>query len=221
MLENHFSAALLLDLDGTLVDTANDFIHILTRMCNEDNITAPAPTTIRNTVSDGARALITLCYNLKEGEAGFEDKRQTLLTRYEKELGTNAAIFDGFEDVFNYCEANNIAWAVVTNKPWLYTELLLNRLNINPSKGVIICPDHVSNTKPNPEPLFLAADKLGVSFDHCFYVGDHLRDIEAGKNANMKTIACNYGYIKKNDDPKNWQADFYINTPKEIITILP
>jgi phosphoglycolate phosphatase len=189
-------------------------------MCSEDGITAPTPTTIRNTVSDGARALITLCYKLAEGEDGFEEKRQTLLNRYENELGENAELFEGFNEVFNYCEQENIAWAVVTNKPWLYTELLLQRLNIKPSNNVIICPDHVSNTKPDPEPLFLAAEKLGINPEKCLYAGDHLRDIQAGQNANMKTIACTYGYIKEQDNPEHWQADFYIKNPIDIITLL-
>jgi phosphoglycolate phosphatase len=216
----NYSAALLLDLDGTLVDTANDFIHILQSMCLEDGLTAPDATTIRNTVSDGARALITLCYGLKENEQDFEDKRQQLLNRYEQELGQNAALFTGFDDVIQYCEKNNIAWGIVTNKPWLYTELLLQRLQINPSNNVIICPDHVSQTKPNAEPLLLAAKKLKLKPEQCLYAGDHLRDIQAGINANMQTIACNYGYIKSADNSADWQADYSIEQPIELIALL-
>ena len=93
---------------------------------------------------------------------------------------------------------------------------MLEILDIKPSEGVAVCPDHVSQTKPHPEPLLLAAKKLDLEPAQCIYVGDHIRDIEAGRNAGMQTIACGYGYIKDDDDINNWQADIIVNSVSEL-----
>jgi phosphoglycolate phosphatase len=215
-----YKAAVLFDLDGTLVDTSADFVAVLNNMRNKDGLSPLPEADIRNTVSDGARALITLAYALNEGDKHFEEKRQQLLNEYEAELGLQAKLFQGFDDLLKQLESNNIAWGIVTNKPSRFTNPLLERLNIKPSNGVAICPDHVTHTKPHAEPLLLAASKLILTAEQCIYAGDHLRDIEAGKNANMKTIACAYGYIKPVENIHDWQADFIVNTVNELQQLL-
>lgn len=212
----NYKGALLFDLDGTLVDTSADFVAVVNSMRAADGMPALPESDIRNTVSDGARALIALAYSLKEGDALFEAKRQQLLDQYEDELGQQARLFDGFTDLLATLERNNIAWGIVTNKPARFTDPLLARLQIKPSNGVAICPDHVKHTKPHAEPLLLAASQLGLAPGQCLYAGDHLRDIEAGRNAGMATIACAYGYIKPIENINDWQADFIVNSVAEL-----
>ncbi|NRB39636.1 MAG: HAD-IA family hydrolase [Pseudomonadales bacterium] len=206
-----YTAGVLFDLDGTLVDTAADFIVIINKMRSIDGMPPIAAEKIRNTVSDGARALITLAYDMVEGDDGFDTKRQWLLDLYDEELGHAANLFPGFEALIKRFEANNIAWGIVTNKPAQFTDKLLQRLNLNPSNKVAICPDHVTQTKPHPEPILLAMEKLGLTAQNCIYVGDHERDIAAGLAANIATIACRYGYIKEDDNIENWQADYIVD----------
>lgn len=211
-----YKAGVLFDLDGTLVDTAADFIAILNKMRVIDGMQPLADERIRNTVSDGARALITLAYELEEGEGEFAQKRQWLLDLYSEELGQAAHTFVGFEQLLQRFEANNIGWGVVTNKPSQFTDLLLQRLKLYPSNRVAVCPDHVKKAKPDPEPIYLAMSQLGVNANNCIYVGDHLRDIEAGNAADLPTIACAYGYIKDDDDIHSWQADHIVDTVAEL-----
>lgn len=215
-----YKAAVLFDLDGTLVDTAADFVAVLNQMRQNDGLPPLDDKLIRNTVSDGARALVTLAYALREGDAGFEDKRQELLNRYEQELGKAAHLFTGFEPLLKQLEAQNIGWGIVTNKPWRFTEPLLQRLQLKPSNDVAICPDHVTRTKPDAEPLLLAASKLGLGKQHCLYAGDHERDIQAGRNANMHTIACGYGYIHPEHNIHDWQADTVVHSVEELNAFL-
>ena len=212
--------AILLDLDGTLVDTAADFVAVINQMRGIDNLPPLPAQTIRNTVSDGARALVTLAYQIDENHSEFEKKRQWLLEMYEKELGKNATIFSGFNTLLEKLEANDIAWGIITNKPSRFTIPLLESLNIRPTRNVAICPDHVSQTKPHPEPLLLAAKKLSLQPAQCIYAGDHARDIEAGRRAGMKTIACAYGYIKSDDDINSWRADTTVQSVQELEQIL-
>ncbi len=212
----NYKGAVLFDLDGTLVDTAADFVPILNGMRHADGMQALPADIIRNTVSDGARALITLAYDIDESHNKFEQKRQTLLDLYEQELGKAAGLFSGFSSLLQILKDNNIAWGVVTNKPQRFTDPLLTKLNLKPSNKVAICPDHVKQSKPHPEPLLLAAKQLNLSVDQCVYAGDHDRDIQAGKNAGMHTIACAYGYIKPEDNINDWQADTIVNTVDEL-----
>ena len=219
--ENYaYRAGVLFDLDGTLVDTAADFVAIVNKMRHIDGKEPLPANTIRNSVSDGARALITLAYNMVEGEDGFAEKRQWLLDLYDEELGNDAALFPGFEALLQRFEENNIAWGIVTNKPAQFTDKLLQRLNLQPSNGVAICPDHVTHSKPDPEPIFLAMKKLGLSANQCVYVGDHDRDIAAGNAAQMTTIACAYGYIKEDDNIADWQADHIVDNVASLEELL-
>jgi phosphoglycolate phosphatase len=211
-----YRGALLFDLDGTLVDTSADFVAVVNSMREKDGLQALPEQDIRNTVSDGARALVKLAYNLDDGDDGFAEKRQQLLDQYEAELGMQAKLFDGFHQLLNALERNNIAWGIVTNKPSRFTDPLLARLHIRPSNGVAICPDHVTHSKPHAEPLLLAATKLGLAPAQCVYAGDHLRDIEAGRNAGMTTVACAYGYIKPVENINHWQADVIVNSVTEL-----
>lgn len=215
----NYRGAVLLDLDGTLVDSALDFVHVIQSMQAEDNIPPTSAESIRNTVSDGARALTQLAYGYDIGSSEHSEKLHELLDRYEAELGKNAQVFAGFFPMLEQLEQQGIAWGIVTNKPWRFTEPLIKRLQLQPSANVIVCPDHVKNSKPAPEPLYLAAEQLQLKPEQCLYAGDHIRDIQAAHNANIPSIACAYGYIKESDDINAWKAKYIINEPKDLETI--
>ena len=104
-------------------------------------------------------------------------------------------------------EARGIHWGISTNKPRAYTEPLLERIAIQPAPGSVVCPDDVSHRKPHPESLYLNCKQLACSPHEAIYVGDHLRDSEAGRRAGMYTIAAAYGYIEAHDDPASWHAN--------------
>lgn len=217
---NNYKAALLLDLDGTLVDTANDFIAAIKAVCSTENMPAPRDSDIRATVSAGGSALTTLTFDLDDTHPEFASKKQLLLDTYLQTLGQHSCVFTGFDEVLDYCEQNRIAWGIITNKPWQFTEPLLNKLGITPSNNVVICPDHVAISKPDPEGLLLAANKLGLEPPQCIYAGDHQRDIEAGINANMATIACAYGYVPKGEQAQDWQANHTVQHARDILDII-
>ena len=211
--------ALLFDLDGTLVDTADDFVQILNEQLSDHGKPPLATEIIRNTVSDGARALVKLGFGGQPGEEHFEQLRQELLTRYEALVGEHATLFPGMKKVLEVCEANKLPWGIITNKPRLYTDLLLQRMNLQHRSAITLCPDDVTKSKPDPESLLLAAERLALSPLDIVYVGDHERDIQAGKAANMITVSALYGYIKDQDLAKKWPADHQISHPSELISL--
>ena len=211
--------ALLFDLDGTLVDTASDFIQVLNAQRLAYGLPQLPELLIRNTVSDGARALTELAFGGKEGEEKFEQKRTELLNRYAECVGDHSALFEGMDKVLALCEHNNIPWGIVTNKPRLYTDILLKKLELYHRSAITLCPEDVHHSKPNPESLLLAASSLKLNCKNTIYIGDHERDVQAGKAALMPTVAAQYGYIKDENDLLNWGADYIITHPSELISL--
>ena len=227
--------ALLFDLDGTLMDTAPDFFPTVNTLRKEHSLPPLADDLIRQQVSNGGRALTRLALDMPQLTADstgndafdatdFEAQRQRLLDLYIEYIASKSDFFSGMVELLETCQKDSLPWGIVTNKPRLYTEILLERLSkrlpILAQCAIVVCPDDVKRTKPFPDPLYLAAKKLDIEAKDCWYLGDHIRDIEAGKAAKMLTIATLYGYIEPHDKPEDWNADIMVNTVEEITSLL-
>ena len=210
----------LFDLDGTLIDTAADFAVTLNRLL-ADHDRPPLPyAAIRATVSNGARALVTLGFGLSPEQQGFDALHRQLLAYYSSQLSTHSQLFPALEECLDWLENNDLHWGIVTNKPELYTTPLLTALALQQRAAAVICPEHVRNSKPDPEPLLLACQQLDCPPQQAVYVGDHARDIEAGRRAGMPTIAASYGYLADPEEAQGWQADYIASQPADILRIL-
>ena len=117
-------------------------------------------------------------------------------------------------------EVNRYRWGIVTNKPGWLTTPLLALLGLSKRPGCVVSGDTLPQRKPHPAPLLHACQLLDLEPDSAVYVGDAQRDIEAGKNAGMKTIIARYGYISSDEKPDNWGADSIIDSPVELLSWL-
>ena len=215
--------AVLFDLDGTLIDTAADFIRIIQDMCREEGRAIVDADLIRTQVSEGARAMVKLVYpELEVDDPIFLAHRQRFLDLYGDDIAVDTDLFDGMYPLLEDLESHHIPWGIVTNKPRGLSESLLAELNLSDRCAVLVCPEDVRNTKPDPEPMYLAAKQLDLDAKDIIYVGDHPRDIDAGRNADMYTILAAYGYlpIESRDDLAAWQADAIIQTVPELHQLL-
>ncbi len=97
---------------------------------------------------------------------------------------------------------------------------LIEALGLAQRCAALICPDHVAERKPHPESLLLACRQIQVEPIKSVYVGDHERDIEAGRNAGMHTIAVRYGYIEQPETVDLWQADRIADTVSDLTKLL-
>lgn len=211
----------LFDLDGTLIDTAADFQFVLDTMLDELERPRVSAIQINQTVSDGARALVTLAFGLQDGHPEFAETTQRLLDRYFLQLQeTQALPYPGIPELLDTLDTANIPWGVVTNKPEKYSRRLLEKLNLLQRCGVLICPEHVTARKPDPEPLLLACKKLGCEIERTVYIGDHIRDMQAAKNADIIAIAAAYGYIGPDARIDEWNADFILRSPADTQSLL-
>lgn len=216
----HPPAAVIFDLDGTLVDTADEFVTVVQTLRAEHGLPPLPNQRIRASVSNGARALVSLALDLNEDDADFETRRLRLLELYGEVLGSTARPYPGIEDLLRTLGERGIPWGVSTNKPRAYAEPLMARLDLQPALGTLVCPDDVSQRKPHPEPLWLNCSQLGVDPAQSIYVGDHIRDIEAGRRAGLFTIAARYGYIEPGDDPGSWGADAEVRDSTDLTPLI-
>lgn len=217
---NASPSAVLFDLDGTLIDTAPDFIRCLNDLRQSRSLDALPADFIRQSVSDGARAMIRIGFGLDQHQPGYAELRAEFLDLYEIGVALETTLFEGMDDLLRSLEARQVPWGIVTNKPVRFAAPLIRALGLEERCSTLICPDHVINSKPDPEALFLACSKAGADPEMAVYVGDHKRDIEAGRNAGMKTIAVRYGYIEQPETVDLWQADLIADTVSDLAKLL-
>ena len=209
--------AILFDLDGTLIDTAPDMGGALNNLLREENREPLPLSTIRPYVSQGGLVLTRLGFGDSVTEAEIEPLRQRFLQHYLAIIADNSRLFDGFEAVLADLEARSIPWGIVTNKPEWLTFPLLEQLELAARSAVVIGGDTLAQRKPHPQPLLVAAERIGVVARRCVYVGDDERDIVAGRAAQMKTLVAAYGYIEDATEIAGWNADGVIDRPSELL----
>lgn len=219
-LQHEALRAVLFDLDGTLVDTASEFVIVVQALRAEHDLPPLDPARIAASVSNGARALVTLALGTVETDSVFEAQRLRLLALYSEVLGSSAQPYPGIVALLAALAERGIAWGVSTNKPRAFAAPLMERLAIQPTLGSLVCPDDVRERKPHPEALLLNCAELGCKPEQAIYVGDHQRDIEAGRRAGMYTVAALYGYIEPDDDPSQWGADASVSCSRDLMPLI-
>jgi len=208
---------ILFDLDGTLLDTAPDLADALNQVRQEQQLEPLPYDAIRPVVSHGGRALIELGFKGETFQQRHEPLRQRLLEVYLDNIASKTSLFSGMEKVLDYIESNQMQWGVVTNKPSWLTDPLMKALGLYDRSACVISGDTTSNRKPHPQPVLHACEISNSPVEACLYIGDAERDIQAGKQAGMKTLVALYGYIQDHDKPSTWGADDYVQSPEDII----
>lgn len=210
-------SAILFDLDGTLVDTAPDLAFALNMLLEQEGCEALAYDTIRHVASNGSPGLLLLAFGTSPEHKDYPSLQQRFIKLYQDNITRESALFEGMEEVLFTLEKAKIPWGIVTNKPAFLTDPLLAQLKLTHRAGCIVSADTTPFSKPHPAPMFHACEMIQQKPRECVYIGDAARDIEAGKNANMQTIAALYGYIANDDNPEHWQADISIDHPHDIL----
>tara|TARA_R110000751_G_scaffold148131_1_gene252844 strand:- start:3086 stop:3769 length:684 start_codon:yes stop_codon:yes gene_type:complete len=198
--------SVLFDLDGTLLDTVDDFMAIIDAMLREHDRPLINPKLVRSQVSDGSVGMLCSAFGMRPQDEGFDALREDFLRRYTEQLATHTQPFPGIPELLDWLDAEGLPWGVVTNKMSRFSIPLIAAMGLSERCGTLICPDQVSQAKPHAEPVLKACAELGVEPSGCVFVGDHLRDIQSGHAAGTATVAALYGYIPAGDDPANWHA---------------
>jgi phosphoglycolate phosphatase len=210
--------AILFDLDGTLADTAPDLAAAVNWLRTERGLEPTPYAVLRPTASAGARGMIGAAFGLGPGDEGYEALRLQWFDRYQSNMAVHSTLFEGVTELLDGIRAAGMAWGIVTNKPARFTDPLLPQIGLAHA-GCVVSGDTTPHSKPHPSPLLEGARRLGIDPQHCWYVGDDLRDVEAGQAAGMVTVACGWGYCGA-IDPATWGADLLLDTPHHLLETL-
>ena len=211
------NSAVLFDLDGTLINSGLSFLKIVNELKLEESQDPVNFEIVREFSSRGASLILKNAFPEANDEK-IDALKLKFLKRYAQTMTSDIYVYEGVEELLNFLTEKNIPWGIVTNKSAKYALPIIEKLNWHNQTSAIICPENVHQTKPDPEGILRALNLLDASIETSFYVGDHERDIQTAKNANVKSIACTYGYYESN--PLSWGADYNIDSPIEIKEIL-
>jgi len=212
-----FARAVLLDLDGTLLDTAPDLIGSLNDLRREQDLPPLAAGELASVVSHGSGPLIRRGFSLETTDERFETLRQRFLAIYRDRVSRDTRPFPGMLDLLAGLEERGIPWGIVTNKPGWLTRPLIEALGLTDRAACLVTGDDLTRRKPDPFPIEEACRQLGLTPADCVIVGDARRDVEAGVRAGTLTLVALFGYINAEDRVSCWGADALIGHPLDVM----
>jgi len=212
-------AAILFDLDGTLIDSAPDLAGACNDMRRERGLEPVGYEKLRAMVGSGARGMVGAGFGIAPGDSTYLELRDEFLNRYEQRMTHETRVFADVAPLLARLAEERIAWGIVTNKATRFAAPLVAALGLAEAAGTLVCGDTTPHSKPHPEPLLEAARRLGVAPGSCVYVGDDKRDVDAGRAAGMRTIVAAWGYLGAGDPPAAWAADAIIAGPGELLAL--
>jgi len=208
--------AVLFDLDGTLVDSAPDLAAAINRVKADCGLPPTPYELLRRVASAGAPGLIRTAFGIEKTNADYQGLADAFIAYYTDAIAVKSTLFDGIPELLDLLRAKNIRWGVVTNKRHQLTVPLLKKIGLHDA-ACIISGDTTPHAKPHPEPVLEAAKQAGVRPQECWFLGDDLRDVQAGQAAGSLTVAVNWGY---GTDTVSWQADLVADTPWDISSLI-
>jgi phosphoglycolate phosphatase len=212
--------AVLFDLDGTLIDSAPDLGAAADQMRVSRGLPSLALDAYRPLAGSGARGMLAVAFGMTPQDPQFEAMREEFFCNYENCMTQRTYVFEGVQEMLWQIAKAGLKWGVVTNKSARFTDPLSRAMPLFATAGAVISGDTTPHAKPHPEPLFEAARRLGLEPARCIYVGDDVRDIQAGLAAGMGTVAADYGYLGEHADTTGWGAHARIKSPLELLKLL-
>ncbi|MDO4226924.1 HAD family hydrolase [Neisseria sp.] len=209
--------AVLFDLDGTLADTALDLGGALNTLLRRRGLPEKSMAEIRPVASHGASGLILMGAGIGKTHPEHGVWRQEYLAEYERCFDKETVLFNGINELIAGLNGRNIRWGIITNKPHTFTHRLVPKLGFTVPPAVVVSGDTCAEAKPSTLPMFYACEQIGVKPGNCIYVGDAERDMQAGRNAGMKTVLANWGYIAADDNTAQWPCDVAIDKPLDLL----
>ena len=213
-------SAVFFDLDGTLADSAAGLADCANDMRIARNLAALPFHELRPAVGSGARGMLGVAFSVMPGHGDFAELRDEFLQRYEQRMMEKTRLFDEVNPMLDRLDQIGMPWGIVTNKALRFAQPMTAALGLVPRTKILVGGDSTAHTKPHPAPLLEAARQLGVMPEQCVYVGDDLRDMQAGRAAGMTTLAAAWGYLGHGANVDEWGADLVLLTPNMLFECL-
>lgn len=190
--------AILLDFDGTLVDTAPDFIAALNRLLAERGHPTVAHAAFRNLAGDGAKRLLMRAFDhigaAQPPEPELMPEVQRLIQYYYEGMTAETRPFPGVVETLISLRAEGARLAICTNKPQAATDTLIGHFGLTSLFGAVLGGDSVAAKKPDAAHLHEALARIGRSVERAVMVGDSATDVAAARAAGVPVVVVSYGY---------------------------
>ena len=212
--------AVLFDLDGTFADTAPDLAAALNHVRSLYDLPPLPLATLRPQASHGSAGLLKVGFGVEPDAPDFATLRDAFLDFYTAHICDHTGLFPGMAELVDVLEQRGLPWGIVTNKPHRFTVPLMEALGYANRAACLVSGDTCVRAKPYPDPLIRACEMMAITPKNCVYLGDDLRDIEAGQGAGMRSIIAGYGYIDERADLNTWHSDGEIDNPLGLLNYL-
>ena len=214
---------ILIDVDGTLVDSVPDLAYCVDEMMAVLGREPHGEVRVRDWVGNGVERLVrrALVGALRgePDEADFERAYPVFLELYAENTSKRSCLYPGVRDGIDRLKAANYRLGCVTNKAAQFTEPLLKDLGVYDDFSIVISGDTLTKKKPDPAPLLHAAELLGCQPADAMMIGDSVSDVAAARAAGFQIVCMSYGY-NHGVDIREAAPDAVIDTLTEIMPLL-
>ncbi len=214
---------ILIDLDGTLVDTVPDLADAVNAMLRALGMPPHPEARVREWIGNGAERLVRRAlvgrYEGEPPEELFQRGYPIFLQAYQENVCRRSRPFPGVEAGLKALEAAGYPLACVTNKPARFTEPLLEQLGLDRYFRLVVSGDTLPRKKPDPAPLLHAACFFGVAPQHALMVGDSINDVQAARAAGFRVVCVPYGY-NHGQDIREARPDAVVDSLAQLPNLL-
>ena len=214
---------ILIDVDGTLVDSVPDLHFCVDEMMKSLDMPLRGEAKVRTWVGNGVERLVrrALIDNL-EGEPDdglFEKAYPIFLELYAENTSKRSCLYPGVVEGLDYLQQAGYKLGCVTNKAEQFTVPLLKALGIFDRFGIVVSGDTLAEKKPHPLPLLHAAEFFGVKPEKALMLGDSMSDVKAARAAGFQIICMSYGY-NHGIDIRDSNPDAVLDSMAELQSLL-
>lgn len=212
----HPQRAVLFDLDGTILHTAPDLAGALNDMRLQRGLQPMPVDELAPMCSFGGRGMLGKGLDLTPEDEAYAAAYDAFIEAYRLRMTRDTLPYDGIRELIQTLHGQGIGWGVVTNKAERLAIPLMQAMAFDPAPGCVVGGDTAGVAKPDPAPILLACERIGVDPAACIYVGDSDRDMAAGRAAGMPTIGIAYGYVPVGENAHDWEADIVVDSVAEL-----
>jgi len=209
----------LIDIDGTLVDSVPDLAFCIDAMLRQLHMPARGESAVRRWVGNGIERLVKRA--LINADAGEPDESLFNLALpifralYAENTSTRSQLYPGVEQGLDYLKSRGYRMGCVTNKAGEFTHPLLKNLGLSKYFEETVCGDDTPKLKPDPLPLLFAAENMGINPQNSLMIGDSSNDVQAARAAGFQIICTSYGY-NHGEDIRRYGPDAVIDSMAEL-----
>ncbi len=190
--------AVMIDLDGTLLDTAPDLADAAEAMLQELDMPVPDMAEIKTYIGNGVSRLVKRCLTRDLHAEPDAELSARALAIFQKHYGAHVSRksqpFPGVVEGLQKLQRMGFRLACVTNKAEQFTLPLLRDTGLLSYFDIVLSGDSLPKRKPDPLPLLHAANALGVEPSELLLIGDSLNDTQAARAAGCPVFCVPYGY---------------------------